>query len=83
MKQYISKSKDIIDHLLDASDTLSDKEHMIYVLGGLDANYTSLVTNIISKERILSLDEIYTRMRLHKRRNARMISCSGQLYKII
>lgn len=34
IKQYISTVKGLIYHLLIAGDTINDKEHMIYVLGG-------------------------------------------------
>lgn len=58
MEKYISNSKDLIDHLFASGDALSDKKHMLYVLGGLDTNYTSLVTYITNKKIILTLNEL-------------------------
>lgn len=48
MEQCIGTSKDLIDYILVAGDTLGDKEQVLYVLGGLDTNYTSIVTTIIT-----------------------------------
>lgn len=53
MQQYISHSKDLIDHILTTGDNLSDKEQLLYVLGGLDVAYESLVTTITNKKRCL------------------------------
>lgn len=55
-----------------AGDVINDNEHMFYILGGLDSNYTSLITNIISKKCVLSRDDIFTRMCMHKIQRERM-----------
>lgn len=39
MEQYISHSKDLINHILETGDNMSDREQMLYVLGGLDVDY--------------------------------------------
>lgn len=41
---------------------------MLYILGGLDSDYLSLVTNIIGKKRVLGFDKLFTRLRTHDRR---------------
>lgn len=38
----------------------------------MDVNYTSLVTNIINKKHILSLNEVFTRMKTHEIQIQRM-----------
>lgn len=42
---------------------------MLYILGGLEVGYESLVTNVTKKERMkewmISLDNIFTKMRTH------------------
>lgn len=50
MNQYISKCKDLVDLLLTVDEILSDGEDAFYILGGLDATYTSLATNITNKK---------------------------------
>lgn len=67
MKKYIDNSKDLIDYLLVSSDALSDKEYIIYVFDGLYTNYTSLITHITNKKKILTLDELYARIRMHEK----------------
>lgn len=67
MKKYIDNSKDLIDYLLVSSDALSDKEYILYVFDGLDTNYTSLITHITNKKKILTLDELYARIRMHEK----------------
>lgn len=46
MEQYISTARDLIDHLMAIGDHLGDREQVLYVPGGLDVNYISIVTNI-------------------------------------
>lgn len=41
MEQYIGKTKDLIDHISATREAINNHEHMLCVLGGLDANYTS------------------------------------------
>lgn len=65
MEQYISHSKDLIDHVQAVSDSPSDREQMLYVLGGLDGHYESTVTIVTNKKEVLTLDEFFTRMRTH------------------
>lgn len=50
MDQYISKHMDLVDFLLPTGETLFDREQALYVIGGLDVNYTSLITNITNKK---------------------------------
>lgn len=66
IEQYISKSNDLINHLLTVGDHLGGWEQVPYVLGGLGSNYIYLVTNIINKKRILRLDEIFTNMHIYE-----------------
>lgn len=64
MGQYIIVAKDLIDHILAVSDKISDYEQILYILGGLDSNYTSLVITITSKKWVLFLDEVFTCTRI-------------------
>lgn len=79
MEQYGGNGKDLIDYILAIDDKLNDIEQIIYVLGGLDINYTSLVTSITSKKIVISLDEVFTRMSMHERQHDRMTLPNQQL----
>lgn len=50
MKEYINRAKDLIDFFLAIGDMLGDCEQVLYVLRGLDVNYTFLVTIITNKK---------------------------------
>lgn len=67
MKEYISMENDLLDHIMVIGGIIFDREQMLYVIGGLDSNYTSLVKNITSKKSVISLDELFTRMRMYER----------------
>lgn len=66
-EQCISTIKDLINYLLVVEYSISEKEQMLYVLGRLDAQYASLVTNSIEKKWILGMDELFTLLRVHDR----------------
>lgn len=42
-------------YTLVVGDRTSDREQLLYVLVGLDSSYSSIVTSITSKKRVLSL----------------------------
>lgn len=67
MEQCISLEKKLVDHILEFVDIISNREHMLYVFEGLDSNYISLITNITNKKQILSLNDIFTCLRMHER----------------
>lgn len=50
METYISAARKLINHVVAAGDFISPLEQVLYVLGGLDMTYTSLVTNITQQE---------------------------------
>lgn len=54
MELYISVTKDLVDHFLATGDQISDREQILYVLGGLDQNYTSLKKNNNKQEENLT-----------------------------
>lgn len=72
MGQYINHSKDMIDHLLVSRDTLSIRDQVLYVLRGLDGCYEFLVTIVTNKKKVLSLDELFNRMRTHDKQLERI-----------
>lgn len=45
-----------INHLIAVGDTISEKEQIMYVIGGLDANYNSLITIVRHKDRQITLN---------------------------
>lgn len=55
MKKYISIAKYLLDHIMVARDVISKREQVLYVIGSLDSNYTSLMKNITGKKYVISL----------------------------
>lgn len=53
IEQYISGVEDVIDHLPTIGDTISGREKVLYVPGGLHSNYSSLITNVIDLIQVL------------------------------
>lgn len=45
---------------------------MLYVLGGLDGHFESMVTIITNKKWFLTLDELFTWMRTHDKQMERL-----------
>lgn len=76
MEQYINHSKDVIDHLLGGRDNINTQYHMIYVLKGLDGNYSSLVTTV-TKKRVLNLDKYFTKTRTLEKQIERRINMTN------
>lgn len=62
---YTSHSKDLIDHLFTIGDALSNRVQVLYMLGELDGGYKSPMITITNKKMVLSLDELFTRMRIY------------------
>lgn len=72
IEQYISVAKDLKDYILAAGDKINDREQILYVLEGVDFNYTSLITTITNMKRILPPNKVFPRMRMHERQHERM-----------
>lgn len=82
MDQYINHSKDLINHILVDGNVLTNIEKMLYVLSCLDSGYKSLVIPITNKKRVLSLEELFIRLRTHDKQLKRMNLPDSQLMKI-
>lgn len=55
-----------------AGECLSDREQLLYDIGGLGSTYTSLVITIPNKKRVLGLDEVFTWVRTPERQLTHM-----------
>lgn len=53
-------------NLIVIRDNISIKEHVLEVIGGLDHNYSSLVTTMSWMKHDFSLDEVFSIMRTHE-----------------
>lgn len=62
MNDYINKTKDLFNRLNVKGDTRTLKDQVMYLIGGLDYNYRSLITTLTYKKRILSFKEVFIMM---------------------
>lgn len=65
-KDYTNTLNELINHLIATIYAINDKEHVLYVLEGLDLNYTSLIILITSKKFLPSLDEVFSKIKIHE-----------------
>ena len=75
MSEYILKIKSIADNLIAIGETISPQDQVLYVLGGLGADYNSLVTSVTTRGDFPSIDELYSQLmtfenRLEQQRSA-------------
>lgn len=55
------------------------KKQALYILGGLNLTYTSAITNITNKKRVIGLDELFTSMKTLERKIQMMSIPDSQL----
>lgn len=72
MENYIGTTKNLINHIMVVGDEISDCEKVLYILGGLDFQYSSLITNITQKKCKPSLDEVFNALCIHGKHLERM-----------
>lgn len=72
METNINTIRELINHLIARDEMISTREQVIYVLVGLDLEYTSLITNITNKKHLRSLDEVLSRMRTYEQQLQRI-----------
>lgn len=69
-------TKNLINCIVSASDDIFNKEQVLYVIGGLSLDYNTIVTIITQNEKVSSLDEIFTALRIHEEQQERMNATS-------
>lgn len=62
MESYISSCRELLNHLIVVGDNITAREKVMYVIGRLDGNYSSLVTTVSNKRREISIDEFFSMM---------------------
>lgn len=78
MDMYIKKVKELFNLMSAIVDQISLCEQVFYLMGGLNStNYLSLVTSVMNKKKMSSLDEIFSMMRAHKKQIMRMNTCKS------
>lgn len=58
--QYLLKVKSIADNLAAIGEPVSEQDQILYLLGGLGAEYISFVIYVTSRPESLSLEEIHS-----------------------
>lgn len=79
MEEYIVDAKELFDLMSEIGDLISSQEEILYLLGGLNAGYISIVTNITHKKNMPSIDEVFSRLITHERQLVRMSPIDLQL----
>lgn len=64
---------DLLNHLIAIEYHINVNEHSLYVIGGLDHNYSSLVGIVSYKRREINLNELFSTMRTHEKE----LECMG------
>ncbi|KAK6131406.1 hypothetical protein DH2020_034849 [Rehmannia glutinosa] len=59
MREYLSKIKGCCDVLAAAGEAISDKDQVIYILGGLSSDYNSVVVSVTSRHVPCTLMELH------------------------
>ena len=60
MMEYLLKVKSIADNLAAIGEPVSEQDQILYLLGGLGAEYISFVIYVTSRPESLSLEEIHS-----------------------
>lgn len=79
MNDYISRAKDLCNHLSAASDPISPRDWIMYLFSGLNFDYSSLITTLTYKKEMPSLEEVFT-MREYMNKKCRGCNCLFQSY---
>lgn len=56
-------------------------EQVLHILGGLNSRYNTIVTTIIQKKRVCSLDEVFIALRMHEKQLKRINATDTQLFQ--
>ena len=65
---YILKMKSIVESLSAASQLIQDEDLILYILGGLDHDYESVVVNLTSRHDQITLQEVQYMLQSQKMR---------------
>ena len=60
MFDYIMKLKTLVDNLSAIGEYVSEKDHILQILGGLGADYNSIVASLTVREEEISLSSVHS-----------------------
>lgn len=66
MSDFISRAKDLFNHLSVAGVQISLREQIMYLVNGLNFVYNSLITTITYKQKMPTLEEVFTMTHAHE-----------------
>ncbi|KAL5570866.1 hypothetical protein UlMin_020463 [Ulmus minor] len=68
MSEFLLHIKKIADNLNAINETVSEKDHVMYILGGLGSDYLSFVVSITSRSHPVKLEELHSLLLAHEQR---------------
>ena len=68
MSEFLLQIKKIVDSLNAINKLVSEKDHVMYILGGLGTDYLSFVVSITSRSQAVKLEELHSLLLAHEQR---------------
>ena len=68
MMEYILKLKSLADNLATIGEPVTDRDQILQLLGGLGANYNSIVAFLTAREDEMSLHSVHSILLTHEQR---------------
>lgn len=66
METYISITKSLIDYVSITSDEISNRDQVLYILGGLGSDYACIIPTITQKKKVSSLSDLFSSLRIQE-----------------
>ena len=66
MMDYILKLKTLVDNLAAIGEPVTNRDHILQLLGGLGADYNSIVASLTTREDEVSLHSVHTILLTHE-----------------
>ena len=74
ISEYLTKIKTRFDRLGTAGHKISESEHVLYITGGLDEEYESIVTFIASQKVVPDLEYVHSTLLVHESRIEKLVT---------
>ena len=66
MSEFLLQIKKIVDSLNAINEPISEKDHVMYILGGLGTDYLSFVVSITSHSQPVKMEELHSLFLAHE-----------------
>ena len=81
MMDYILKLKTLVDNLAAIGEPVTNRDHILQLLGGLGADYNSIVASLTTREDEVSLHSVHTILLTHEQcLESSKLSCRRPYY---